>query len=148
MDRPFRRGRKWRPPRIVKERWKIERIGGAISGYAYAEGIPKPIGVSPIQTLVSRAGDWLEGFCTWYDLSSNRIECSKMIPVRRSPAFPERYLDEARRWIGIEMELFKRGRLGELDHITEIFRQKGVVKDQGLPDVSEKPPDCQLSGRS
>lgn len=70
------------------------------------DGWPLPFGLSSIQLKVQRGGDWLDGFTTWYDLDSQRIECSRHIGIRHGSTCEESYLQQARRFMAEELTIF------------------------------------------
>ncbi len=68
-------------------------------------GWRRPAGCGSFIMRISEAGDWLDGFCIWYDQAIEQIEESRCIAVRRSSEMFEQLCAEARALIEKELSL-------------------------------------------
>jgi transcriptional regulator with XRE-family HTH domain len=81
-----------------------------ISGTYFVPERLSSIGRGVFQLLSLREGDWLEGYCTWHDYDSTKIECSKNIWIREGAAYPEILAREAQELMNIELSVLSHRR--------------------------------------
>ena len=74
----------------------VVHIEDMLMGQSFIEGWVPPNGVGSFQLQILRENTYLEGYVSFYDADSKRIEMSRLLVVRKNIHDFERCLDSAR----------------------------------------------------
>ena len=119
------------PPYVVRERVEIQQVAETVQGTYYCETYDRipfvlegrinrdsvlgtyyvpmrrpPDSSGSFQLKLGKNDEWLEGYCTWLDHGSGRVECSKSIWFRPQSQYATLLEDEVARIMDRELELF------------------------------------------
>ena len=88
-------------------------VHNTVVGLHHIDDWQAPFGIGSFVLKSSRNDDWLEGFSSWYDPDTDRIETSRYILVRKSSSICERYVEEARKILEQDIFLYQLRKLVE-----------------------------------
>ncbi|MDA5093665.1 helix-turn-helix transcriptional regulator [Aliiroseovarius sp. KMU-50] len=90
-----------------------------VIGTIFTQEWEPPLGMGTLILASSRNNDWLEGFTSWYDTDTDRIEISRNIYVRSGcPSF-EKYCEDAKHAMNREIQMFRLRKLVEAGYEME-----------------------------
>lgn len=103
-------------------------INNVLYGSTIIEDWPIPSGLTSFIQMASRNDDWLEGFGSWYDADSIRVETSRFIAVRQSSTNYQWFADEAKTIMERDLPLFRLRKLMEAGYsIDDAYEMLSVV---------------------
>ena len=88
-------------------------------GTVSIDGWEQPSGTGSFSLCISRNRRWMEGFASWYDPDSDRIETSRYIMVRHQGHDFEEYRNQARRLMSEELRFYLLRKTYEMDYRTD-----------------------------
>ena len=94
-------------------------VGNLFVGTVHIEGWAQPSGTGSFSLYISRNRCWMEGFASWYDPDSDRIETSRYIMVRHQGYDFEEYRTWARELMAEELRFYLFRKSYEIDYRTE-----------------------------
>ncbi len=94
---------------------EVQLVGNVLSGWVELLGYRPPYDRASIMEAVSRNGDWLEGFSTWFDPDAAKIEISRVIAIRTSSQMYERFISDAKSILEKEISTYSFRKLVELN---------------------------------
>lgn len=94
-------------------------VHNTIVGVHHIDEWQAPFGIGSFVVKASRNDDWLEGFSSWYDPDTDRIETSRYILVRKASAICDKYVEEARKILEQDIFLYQLRKLMETGYGIE-----------------------------
>lgn len=93
-------------------------------GTVSIEGWEEPSGSGSFSLCISRNRRWMEGFASWYDPDSDRIETSRYIMVRHQGHDFEEYRSQARRLMTEELRFYLLRKNYEMDYSADAAAER------------------------
>ncbi len=94
-------------------------VHNAVMGLHHVDGWQAPFGIGTFILKSSRNDDWLEGFSSWHDPDSDRIETTRFIIVRKNSLSFDKYYSEAKQIITNDIPLYELRKLMESGYSME-----------------------------
>ncbi len=108
------------PPDHRQEQFEDCRVvHNTVVGLHHIDAWKAPFGIGSFVVKSTRNDDWLEGFSSWYDPDTDRIETSRYILVRKDSSTSERYVAEARKILEQDIFLYELRKLVETGYGVE-----------------------------
>ena len=95
-------------------------VGPYLMGYWRTDEWELPIGYAAIALRLSRGGNWLEGFSTWFDHEHGGVDCSREILVRKGLPETDAMMSDARWMMAQDRQLFATRKLVESGYDFEL----------------------------
>lgn len=94
-------------------------VHNAVVGLHHIDEWQAPFGIGSFVVKSSRNDDWLEGFSSWYDPDTDRIETSRYILVRKASSVCDKYVEEARKILEQDIFLYQLRKLMETGYSVQ-----------------------------
>lgn len=108
-------------------------VENVLTGSIWTEGCVPPAGLSTFNLMVTRSGDWLDGYCSWFDVDSDQVEQSRFITVRQDSPNYTRYLSEAKACAEAERSNYRLRKLTESGYeLCDAIKMLTALQDSEL----------------